>query len=283
MNHLSMQNFFCTNLSPNKNSPINLLQIGWDKCSPGYTYSNFRDMYIIHYTKSGYGVFETNGQRYNIQPNDAYIVRPNTLAIQTADLENPWEIYYFAFNGELAGYFLEKTLFKDNTVSVTTLGNTIWQFIIDIIIELNNNPVLEFHYLEYLFKLLSYFEAKDITAPAAMDEFSLNDKFIYTVKKYISMNFSRTIKISDIANQLNINRSHLYRIFKEKTGRSLEEYLVTTRLNEARRLLDDTSFSVSAISNLVGYPNSSSFFKLFKSICEMRFIVIQTEVFIPES
>ena len=259
-----MQNFFCTNLSPNDNSPINLLQVGWDKCSPGYTYSNFRDMYIIHFVKSGYGIFETEGRIYNICPNNAYIVKPNTFAIQTADTQNPWELYYFAFNGEQASTFLEKTLFKDNTVSITIDHNDLWQFIIDITIELNNNPVFEFHCLEYLFKLLSYFEVKSAIAPSNINESNLNDKFIYTVKKYISMNFSHSIKISDIANQLNINRSHLYRIFKEKIGKSLEEYLIITRLNEARRLLDDTDFSVSAISALVGYPNSSSFFRLFK-------------------
>lgn len=260
------QNFFCTALSSaEKNLHLKLLQVGWDKCAPGYTYTNFRDMYIIHFVKSGYGTFETNGKCYNIRPNDAYMVVPNTLAIQTADSEEPWDLYFFAFGGELAKYLVEKTVFKGGKVSVTIKNNDIWNTIRDIAIELNENSLSEMHNLEYLFKMLSFFETDNSYFSAEANNYDSSYKYVYAVKKYISFNFSKQIKISDIAKQLNINRSHLYRIFKESTGKSINEYLVSTRINEARRLLDDTNFSTSAISDLVGYAYCSTFFKMFKN------------------
>ena len=265
MENIYDQKFFCTILSSiEKNPHLKLLQVGWDKYDPGQSYTNFRDMYIIHFVKSGYGTFETNGKRYNIQPNDAFMVRPNIMAVQTADINEPWEICFFAFNGELAKYLVENTGFKDGVVSVT-LDNNIWKEIYDIAIELNVNSASEMHNLEYLFKMLSFFETKNISLSAQADEYQPSYKYIYAVKKYISFNFSKPIKISDIAKQLNINRSHLYRIFKESTGKSIEEYLVSVRINEARRLLDDTNFSTSAISDLVGYAHCSTFFKMFKA------------------
>ncbi len=260
------QKFFCTILSSaEKNPHLKLLQVGWDKYDPGQSYTNFRDMYIIHFVKSGCGTFETNGKRYNIQTNDAFMVRPNVMAVQTADTEDPWEICFFAFNGELAKYLVEKTGFKGGVVSVTIDDNEIWKEIDDIAIELNENSTSEMHNLEYLFKMLSFFETKNTSFSAEADADEPSYKYIYAVKKYISFNFSKPIKISDIAKQLNINRSHLYRIFKESTGKSIEEYLVSIRINEARRLLDDTDFSTSAISDLVGYAHCSTFFKMFKS------------------
>lgn len=266
MENIYNQNFFCTILSSaEKNPHLNLLQVGWDRCAPGYTYTNFRDMYIIHFVKSGYGTFETNGKRYNIQPNDAYIVIPNTLAVQTADREEPWEFCFFAFGGSFAKYLVEKTAFKDGTVSVSIDNNEIWDIIYDIAIKLNENSHSEMQTLEYLFKMLSLFETDNTASSAEAENYDPYYKYIYAVKKYISFNFSKTIKISDIAKQLNINRSHLYRVFKENTGRSIEEYLVSTRINEARRLLDDTDFSTSAIANLVGYAHCSTFFKMFKA------------------
>lgn len=267
MDRINTQNFFCTIL-PSENSQINLLQVGWDKCSPGYTYSNFRDMYIVHIVKSGYGVFETNGQRYNIKPNDAYIVRPNSLAIQTADLKEPWEFSFFAFNGEFAEYLVDKTIFKEN--SVTTLeNNDICDLVSKYAVKLNENSRYEMRNLECLFELLSYFENDYKVFSSVNQDDDPYYKYIYTVKKYISLNFSKPIKIADIANQLNINRSHLYRVFKEYTGKSLEEYLISVRLNEARRLLDDTDFSTSVISTMVGYAQYSSFFKMFKNYIGM--------------
>lgn len=266
MENMYTQNFFCTILSSaEKNPHLKLLQVGWDRCAPGYTYTNFRDMYIIHFVKSGYGTFETNGKRYNIQPNDAFIVRPNTMALHTADTKDPWEIYFFAFGGDLAKYLVEKTAFKDGIISFAIENDEIWKAIYDIAIELNDNSLSEMHNLEYLFKMLSFFETDNTSFSAEAENYDPYYKYIYAVKKYISFNFSKTIKISDIAKQLNINRSHLYRVFKESTGKSIEEYLVSTRINEARRLLDDTDFSTSAISNLVGYAHCSTFFKMFKA------------------
>ena len=260
------QNFFCTILSAVEKNHINLLQVGWDRCAPRYTYTNFRDMYIIHFVKSGHGVFETNGKKYYINPNDAYIVRPNTLAVQTADEKDPWEFCFFAFNGDLAEYYVEKTAFKDNTVSVTIENEKIWQTMYDIAIELNNNSSSEMHNIECLYKMLSFFEVADSSLEGELEDYKLYHKYVYATKRYISFNFSKQLKISDIAKQLNINRSYLYRIFKESTGKSMEEYIVSTRINEARRLLDDTDLPISAISELVGYAYSSTFFKMFKTI-----------------
>ena len=259
------QNFFCSILNADDKKHINLLQVGWDRCVPGYTYTNFRDMYIIHFVKSGHGIFETNGKKYNINPNDAYIVRPNTLAVQTADKTDPWEFCFFAFSGDLADYFVEKTAFIDNTVSVTIKNKNIWQTICDIAIELNNNSLSEMHNIECLFKMLSFFEIADSSLESELDDKKLYYKYVYAAKRYISFNFSKQFVITDIAKQLNVNRSYLYRIFKDSTGKSMEEYLVSTRINEARRLLDGTDLPISAISELVGYAYSSTFFKMFKA------------------
>lgn len=266
MGNIYDQKFCCALLSSTEKNPyLKLLQVGWDRHDPGQSFTNFRDMYIIHFVKSGYGVFETNGKRYNIQPNDAFMVRPNTMAVHTADMVKPLEICFFAFNGEFAKYLVENTGFKDGNVLVSIENNDIWKEIYDIAIELNENSVSLMHNLEYLFKMLSFFEFKNTFLYTESDAYEPSYKYIYAVKKYISFNFSKPIKISDIAKQLNINRSHLYRIFKESTGKSIEEYIVTIRINEARRLLSDTDFSTSAISDLVGYAHCSTFFKMFKA------------------
>ncbi len=270
MDNIKSQKFFCAISSQkNKNPYINLLQIGWDKCEPGYSYSNFRDMYIIHYVKCGKGILETNGIVYDIGPGDAFIVRPNILTIQTADKQNPWEYSFFAFKGDMSKFLIDKTLFKENVVKETLKDSSIFDTICDAAIQFNGNYFNEIHNLEYLFKLLSFFETEANSPNNNNNNNNNNNKEryvqVYTIKKYISLNFSKDIKISDVAKQHNINRSHLYRVFKEQTGKSIKEYLINTRMNEARRLLDDTDFSIASIASLVGYSHTTTFFKTFKS------------------
>lgn len=256
--------FYCNTLSTQKNSFINLVQVGWDKCAPSYTYSHYRDMYIIHYVKSGAGTVETNGHRYNLSQHDAFIVRPNILTVHTADADDPWELYFFSFSGSFAEEILQKTVFKDNTVSVSTNDATFWKTITDSALELNIAPQRELQSYEYLFKLLSFFDISNSPFDTNFDDTGAYQKYISEVQKYIQSNYAKAIKISELADLLNVSRSHLYRIFKESTGTSIENYLVTVRMNAARSLLEDTEFSAASISSLVGYAHYTTFFKMFK-------------------
>jgi len=266
MEENTMPTFFCNTLNIPKNEYINLLQVGWDKCAPQYTYSHYRDMYIIHFVKSGAGTIETNGRRYTLSKNDAFIIRPDVLTVQSADKEEPWELYFFGFNGKLADELVEKTVFRNNTVSISLKEEDPWKAILDAAIELNADRCSPITSFEYLFKLISFFDAHSKIYISRQNESSVYQKYITTVQEYIQFNYSKPIKVSHIAEQLNVNRSHLYRIFMKHTGSSIEGYLVTVRINAARSLLEDTDIPATTISSYVGYSHPPTFFKIFKKI-----------------
>lgn len=69
---------------------------------------------MIHFIKSGRGTLSINNQTYVLNSNDAFLIRPNQIAVDTADKEFPWEYYYFAFNGLMAPELIERTYFKNN-------------------------------------------------------------------------------------------------------------------------------------------------------------------------
>lgn len=266
MKNMNKQDFFCTILSKSfeQNSYLNLLQVGYDKCSPGYSYSNYRDMYIIHFVKQGNGTLEINGEIFNVKPNEAFLLRPNSLTICTADPVNPWQLYFFAFNGEFAEYLVEKTVFCKNRVIIKYNDNDICDTISDIALELYEKHSSQIHNLELLFKMLSFFEGENSHSTLDQTSHKQYYQYVYTAKKYISMNFANNIKVSDIASHLNINRSYLYKIFKKITGISIEEYIVSVKINEARRLLDETNLSIDEITSIIGYCSSAAFYKAFK-------------------
>ena len=73
----------------------------------------------------------------------------------------------------------------------------------------------------------------------------------------------RSIRIDDIAKQLNLDRRYLTRLFKEKTGQSIQEYLIQVRLEEAAHCLQ-SGYSVNDTATLCGYEDVSNFSKMFK-------------------
>ncbi len=245
---------------------INLIQIGWNNCPPDSTYSHFKNMYIIHIIKSGSCGVELDGHRYTLGANEAFLVRPNELTIQTVNKESPCEMYYFAFNGDFTESLLTKTAFRDGRFYCTVDDNTIFEQIKNIAIELDGNIDYELITFEYLFKMLSFFDKNKIEGvPSKANSDAAHQKHISKVKEYIQQNYTREIKISEFAAQLGLSRSHLFRIFKTQTGKSIEEYVVSVRINTARSLLADTDLSCSAIAMSVGYAHYTTFFKMFKA------------------
>ena len=62
---------------------------------------------------------------------------------------------------------------------------------------------------------------------------------------------------------MNLDRRYLSRLFKEKTGRSIQQYLLEVRLQEADGYLLQ-GCSVREAAQLSGYEDVSNFSKLYK-------------------
>ncbi len=267
MKDLNLPNFYSHSVSFNQNESLNLLQLGRDVSSPGFSYPQYHNIYSVYFVNSGIGTVETQGKKYQLSKNDAFLIRPNELTIQTADTKKPWELYFFTFNGSLASEILNRTVFRNGAVSVTLKENHLPEDILDAVDYLNNNSHSELVTFEYLFKFISYFDIYK-TIPEPQKEQS-EQKYVAEIKKYIQSNYLNQIKITDIADKLNINRSHLYRIFKKEMGMGVEDYIINIRITHAKSLLTDTLLPISQISSLVGYKNYTTFFKMFKRVTGM--------------
>ncbi len=263
MKYTDLPNYYTHTVSYIQNPFITIHQLGRNITTPGFSYSNYDNNYIIWVVRSGKGIFETGGKKYNLSQNDVFLTLPNELSIQTANQNEPWELCFIAFSGTLAKDFIEKTVFKNGNVTASLNSNTLANEIISSAVFLNSVAPSEFSLFEFFFKFLSFLDIRR-SYPLINEEESRN-KYVSEIKKYIHANYLSPIKISDIADKLNINRSHLYRVFKNEVGMNVEDYIINIRVNHAKTLLSTTSLSISAVANAVGYKNYSSFFKIFKN------------------
>ena len=86
---------------------------------------------------------------------------------------------------------------------------------------------------------------------------------ITAVTDYIDRFYANPITIENIAKDINLDRHHLARIFKAKTGFTMQQYLIDRRLNQAKKLLL-TNLDVTACAEAVGYRDIFVFSKAFK-------------------
>lgn len=82
--------------------------------------------------------------------------------------------------------------------------------------------------------------------------------------EFMKNSYSRSIGLYEVAKEVRISENHLSAIFKEHTGMNFLSYLNALRINEAIRLLKDSSMNVQEIADQVGFPTPGYFTKLFR-------------------
>ena len=95
--------------------------------------------------------------------------------------------------------------------------------------------------------------------------FGNSQQIVQKAMAYIRENYAdQNLKLSNVADSLFVNYSYLSHVFKQKTGKTLSNYLLELRMEEAKNLLRYSGLSVSEISYRVGYPIPKNFYQAFK-------------------
>lgn len=82
--------------------------------------------------------------------------------------------------------------------------------------------------------------------------------------KYFHQHYNVAINIDEYAASRGMSTSWFIRSFKEFTGSTPMQYILSIRITTAQNLLDTTDYTVTEISNIIGYENPLYFSRLFR-------------------
>ncbi len=225
---------------------ITPLFIGRQKCNSGHCFGPFvRDYYLIHFCLGGEGILWDRRDKHTVHAGQLFVIRPGEITTYVADVDNPWDYAWVAFYGDGACCF-------DNSTSVYDtpgdLGERLSECVSD---EINTGEgVLSILY-ELIYRL-----------------FRLSDKNkgedrIRKIRRYIKYNYMLPITVEGLARNFGFERSYLYRLFRERYGKGVKEYILSVRMQMANHFLED-GYTVKECAQLVGYEDAFNFSKAFK-------------------
>lgn len=125
----------------------------------------------------------------------------------------------------------------------------------------NSKMVSEISFSQIIYSLLSDI----ISAPQHESLSGEKAQVTETALDYIHTHLSEQISLDDIASHVGLSTYHFARLFKRATGSSPHEYIILSRIDNAKYLLRTTSDSVSQIAFQVGYTSESNFITSFNS------------------
>lgn len=229
---------------------INPVFAGEASPSPGSVQQNARSPYtVIHYVRHGCGTVTARGITHRVTAGQIFIFLPGESGTYTADLEDPWRFRWVGFNGSLAGAFADLPSVLD-----------VPQSVFDNLCDLLHPDFLPEHQLA---SEIFYLQAR------VLSERQKKADPIQWVMDYIEASYMREISVQFLAEQVNMDRSYLYRLFKKRTGCSIQDYIIKIRLRKAIWYLEE-GYSTQETAALCGFKNLSNFFRQFKTKSETK-------------
>ncbi|MGN1201826.1 MAG: helix-turn-helix domain-containing protein [Eubacterium sp.] len=124
----------------------------------------------------------------------------------------------------------------------------------------SDNPPSELSLSLDIYKLFA--ELLNPQSTKSKGENSYEDS-IQEVKEYISENLNDSLTVGKLAEIVNMSSSHFSRVFKQQTGFSPYDYVLISRLNRAKYLLQVTDMTVASIAYEIGFNSESNFIYFF--------------------
>ncbi|MBQ8432261.1 MAG: AraC family transcriptional regulator [Clostridia bacterium] len=222
---------------------LNPLFVGSERCRPGKSFGPaVRKYTLIHCVLEGRGRIRKAEGIYEVQAGQAFLILPGEVTTYEADGEDPWVYQWVGFDGALAESF--QTL-----PTVVSLPSTFTQEMLNT----EGSELREFRIAALLFQIYA----------TLFGNAEIKHDYVRRVRDHIQALYMQDLRVEEIARSLNLNRRYLSRFFKEKTGQTIQEYLITVRMEEAKRLLLQGK-NVSETATLCGYQDPLNFSKMFK-------------------
>lgn len=87
---------------------------------------------------------------------------------------------------------------------------------------------------------------------------------IQNIEKYIEENLDKKLSLTDIAESIHMNKSYISRMFKEKAGENLFDYINKRKIKKAKQLIKNNELRMYEIALNVGMEDTAYFSRVFK-------------------
>lgn len=244
---------------------LDFITSGYEECKPGKSCGpSVRNFFLFHYIIEGKGIYVINKTEYKVKCGQMFLICPGDLAFYKADETDPWIYSWIGFTGEGASLFIDLLgLSKHYPVLDIPPGTGIG----NILKELSQLPLFGHSERYYSISLMYKLFSKLLCVLSKPQESSISymaNEYVTTVMSYIHTHYQNNISVSEIAKMIGIDRTYLYTLFKNITGKSIQKYLIDHRLEKAASLLITSKLTVLQTALSVGYSDQCNFSKAIK-------------------
>ena len=228
------------NLKKLSGQSLAVTECGIQICHSGHASPNitYRE-YSAHFILEGKGEYSVNGKTYSLKAGQGFLITPGANCVYVADKQKPWKYVYVSFSGV-----------DDDTVRDIYAMHSAGK----------RNEARGYDVTGYFLIVMSRLIKNNLSK---REDLTVVETYLKRAKRYVEDNYSFAITVSDIAYNVGLDRTYLYRLFMKRENISPSNYLINFRMKKAVEMLENPLISISEISALVGFNDLTYFYKVF--------------------
>ena len=234
------------------------------------------------YVDKGCVMAVTNGIGYVLEQGQVIFHEPNEVHAHISDnrVANKMLVISFTTDDRAMKFFNKKCFTLDKTSKTllslflqeaqNALGKVPDKYEDKSNLNFNLSPfgstqLLQCYFTEFLIRLIR--NGDNFSEHIYSNEVSRSiagNSLTELIKEYMQENIYSDITLKDVCQNFMVGKSQLSKVFKENTGKSPMEYYHQLKIIESKKLIREEKYSISEISDKLGYSSIHIFSRAFK-------------------
>lgn len=233
----------------------------------------------IFFVLSGKGALHREKRMQSIEEGMAFLIRPDDSKTFRAIFLEPWHLVWMELSGRASSLILEQLGFEEDICAIH-VEQTILHMAHQMVDSANRigegSLEQEMRRTSLLMDFLSWMECSRHriqkegqtlpNAEAPPGENGEGYRHVEYLENYFRENYSKPIRMSELADQMGITPYYMCHIFQKYRGMSPSNCLSDIRIARAMKLLEETDQPVRKVAAECGYSNPMNFSKFFSRV-----------------
>lgn len=245
-----------------KESLIYLQEVGTSKTLKQHINSRkYMDSFLFFVVLDGDGCLSYKEKEYYLQKNNCVFIDCHNKYAHSSD---NWKIAWVHFNGSNVSRIYQKYLERDGDIIFSSDTKQYSDSVGRIFgIAESGKYLKDMNIYTELVNILNLIMSETIYS----DNKKVKSKYdIRLIKTYIDDNYFSNISLDIISSVFYINKFYLTRLFKEKYGTTINNYILEKRITKAKELLRFSDLNMENIAIQCGIKDSNYFSRLFSKV-----------------
>jgi len=264
----------------------------WSYTEPERILFDHEFMYVVN----GHCHIRYDGREYDLEKGDLFYIQPGIVnqmtvngaaGFQTHCIHFDWTMPPPEEDFSVIKMYIEQTFDEEYYKNVRFLSERQIYFPSDLRLptHIKNTPAKLYElfsrcyyaYLKNDFHARMQLKADFIRILALLWDFTTSGSNTGTVihpsisraVEYIQLNYHSPLSVASLAEECHLSEKYFGTLFRKNLGKSINQFLLETRIDAARNLLISTPFSIEEISLKVGFDTVYYFSNCFKKVMSM--------------